>query len=251
MINFKNILKIIVVAACMFWSLNASAQDDVKGSEGQLKLDFDLKAGNQTIKPGQTYINPFGEAYTVQKCRFYISQVQLVDSLDMTIQFFPDNYYIIAAVDTTSGIITLPLSLTHVSSVSFMVGIDSSANVSGVQTGALDPGNGMFWTWNTGYIMLKLQGTSPAAQVPGNAFTLDVGGYKTGENAGRKVVLRTGTPHRQTVHGVNINVDINKLFNGVHNIKLADHPVCHQPGELAMQLADNYATMFSVQQVIR
>lgn len=250
MTTLKHIHKKIIAVACLLWSLNTFAQDDgVKGTEGQLKLVFELKAGNETIKPGNTYTNPFGEQYTIQKCRFYISQIQLVDSLDMSIQFFPDNYYIIAAVDTTSSVITLPLSLSHISSVSFVVGIDSSANVSGVQTGALDPGNGMFWTWNTGYIMLKLMGTSPAAQVPGNAFTLDIGGYKTGENAARKIVLRTGTPHRQKVHSITISADINKLFQGAHNIKLAEHPMCHQPGELAMQLADNYAAMFSILQV--
>ncbi|WP_316930094.1 MbnP family protein, partial [Hymenobacter sp. IS2118] len=32
-------------------------------------------------------------------------------------------------------------------SVSFTVGVDSARNVAGAQTGALDPNNGMFWTW--------------------------------------------------------------------------------------------------------
>ena len=46
-------------------------------------------------------------------------------------------------------------------SLSFLLGVDSMHNVSGAQTGALDPANDMFWTWNSGYVMAKMEGASP------------------------------------------------------------------------------------------
>ncbi len=215
----------------------------------QLNLTFNIKAGDATVVPGNTYTNPFGETYTVQKFRFYIAQILLEDSTNTSEQFFPDDYFLVDAGDTGSRTITVPISIKHLTAVSFLVGVDSVANVSGTQTGALDPANGMFWTWNTGYIMLKLDGTSPAAKVPGNAFSLHVGGYKTGENATRKIGYLIRHSQKQAVHNIVFNVDINKLFNGAYPIKIAEHPLCHQPGALAMQLADNYATMFSLGQV--
>jgi hypothetical protein len=43
-----------------------------------------------------------------------------------------------------------------------------------------------------------------------------------------------------------ITADILKWFDGKSPVHLASSPVCHQPGALAMRIADNYSTMFSV-----
>ncbi len=246
----KQVLQKVFTAVCLFFSLTTFSQLKQNTDKGsQISLVFNLKVGDAKVIPGYTYTNPFGESYTLQKFRFYITQIQLLDSNDMSTQFFPDDYYLVAESDSTTQTITVPLALKHITSISFLVGVDSIAAVSGTQTGALDPVNGMFWTWNTGYIMMKLQGTSPAAQVPGNAFSLDVGGFKEGENAMRKMEFLTNAPKRQLIHNITLDVDVNKLFNGAYPIKLAEHPLCHEPGQLAMQLADNYATMFSLQKV--
>ena len=45
---------------------------------------------------------------------------------------------------------------------------------------------------------------------------------------------------------ITIEADINKWFQSTHTIKISQHPICHSPGELAMQFADNYANMFSI-----
>lgn len=233
----------------MLAAFSGFSQTKSTGPKPQLTLLFNLKAGDNKLLPGGTYTNSFGESYTVQKFKYYITQVQLLDSTDMSVQFFPDNYFLIDAGDTGTQRITIPLSIKHLTSISFVIGVDSSANVSGAQEGTLDPGNGMFWTWNTGYIYMKLLATSPAAKVPANAFAFDIGGFKPGENASRRVGFYIRHKLSQDVHRIVFDVDVNKLFNGAHDIKIAEHPLCHEPGNLAMQLADNYATMFSVGQV--
>jgi hypothetical protein len=53
-----------------------------------------------------------------------------------------------------------------ITGIRFLLGVDSARNVSGIQTGALDPARGMFWTWNSGYVMAKIEGSSPSAHVP-------------------------------------------------------------------------------------
>ena len=46
----------------------------------------------------------------------------------------------------------------------FLLGVDSLHNVSGAQTDDLDPAKDMFWTWNSGYVMAKMEGNSPAVK---------------------------------------------------------------------------------------
>ncbi|HEY1201915.1 MAG TPA: MbnP family protein, partial [Niastella sp.] len=124
-----------------------------------------------------------------------------------------------------------------------IIGVDSALNVNGVQAGSLDPLNGMFWTWNSGYIFAKLEGKSDSSKAPAHSMQYDVGGFRTNKNAIRKVQLTLPSASTNYV----IDVDLLKWFSGKHTIKVAQSPLCHQPGALAMQLADNYANMFTVE----
>ena len=65
-----------------------------------------------------------------------------------------------------------------VTSVSFTIGVDSLSNESGPREGDLDPRNGMYWTWATGYIFLKLEGTLEAQGRARRVYEIHVGGYK-------------------------------------------------------------------------
>jgi len=56
----------------------------------------------------------------------------------------------------------------------FLVGVDSIANSSGAQEGALNPSNGMFWSWATGYIFIRMQGRFNNNQ----PMTIDMGGIQ-------------------------------------------------------------------------
>ena len=115
-----------------------------------------------------------------------------------------------------------------------------------MQTGALDPVNGMFWTWNSGYVFAKLEGVSSVAKVPGNLFSQHIGGFKTGENAARQVKLTVDSWKLTGENVITIEADLNKWFQSANTIKISEHPICHSPGKLAMQFADNFATMFSI-----
>ena len=61
-----------------------------------------------------------------------------------------------------------------VRSVEFDLGVDSATNVAGVQGDALDPTNGMYWTWQSGYINFKIEGTGPHRP---KGFEYHIGGY--------------------------------------------------------------------------
>lgn len=75
-------------------------------------------------------------------------------------------------------------------SITFLIGVDSLHNVSGAQTGALDPVNDMFWTWNSGYVMAKLEGNSSSSPQMNQKFEYHIGGYSGKHNVVKKLSFR-------------------------------------------------------------
>ena len=203
------------------------------------------------LLPNTSYSNISGETYTVTKLQYYISNIQLHNAANELVSTVPTTHYLINAYDTTTTQLTFAANNKQFSSITFTIGVDSVYNVSGAQTGALDPLNGMFWTWNNGYIMAKLEGTSPNSQQPNHTYTYHIGGFKTYENTVRKVKL-TITPqkikkHKPTI--ILINVQLSKWFDGVHQLKINDNSNTMSTGPKAVQFANNYATMFALNKI--
>ncbi len=205
------------------------------------------KAGDSLLQKGATCQNAFGETFTVRNFNYYLSHIQLAGKERHWIPV-SDSSYLVTLDDAESHRINLTVqgALPAIKHIRFLVGVDSSKNVAGVQTGTLDPARGMFWTWNTGYVMAKLEGRSAASSAPAHYFTYHIGGYKKGEAAARWVELTADTALAGDVY---IAADVLKWFKGKNDIRIAQYPVCHEPGTLAMLLADNYASMFSIIQV--
>jgi len=209
-----------------------------------IQLQFHHKVGNKNLQLfTETYLNAFNEPFTVNRFKYYISSITLTDDKDK--QFIlKDKYFLIDEADSDSKKISITTSLKIIATIEFTIGVDSVHNVSGVQAGALDPMHGMFWTWKSGYVFAKLEGQSDSSHSQGNYFGYHVGGFRFNENALRKIKLVIANGQRSML---NINVDILKWFNAVHPIKIYQTAFCHQPGTIALQLADNYSNMFSIQ----
>ena len=117
------------------------------------------------------------DSLTLEIFRFYISQVSLWK--DSTAVWKADNSYHLLDTEVDSSMslhFQIPKDLAY-DRIAFNLGIDSLTNVAGVMGGDLDPTKGMYWTWNTGYINLKLEGTHPACPTRKNRFTFHLGGY--------------------------------------------------------------------------
>jgi hypothetical protein len=216
----------------------------------ELKLVFENQVKGVALNIGDGYTNDFGEPYTVTAFKYYISNIELTD-INGQIEKINNSYFLIDQADKTSLLCAFPTKQQRYKAVSFLIGVDSTRNVSGVQTGALDPAKSMFWTWNSGYIMAKLEATSRIAATAGNRITYHIGGFKTGENTARRVTLNFGTLGNLNIStngtaAVFITTELNKWFSGRHNLKIADQFEVMSPGTLAMKYADNYEQMFTV-----
>lgn len=218
---------------------------DATAQPTDLIIKFKHKVGNQSLTLfDSTYMNSFSEPFVVNKLKYYVSNITLIGS-DNNASIFRKYSYLIDEADSSSKEIPFYSGKEKIKAIEFTIGVDSTKNFSGVQTGTLDPINGMFWTWNSGYVFAKLEGTSDSSHAPMQSFGFHVGGYKGNENAARKIRL-TINSSLESIKEIIIEVDILKWFNGVHGTSISQTPISHQPGKLAMKLADNVATMFSI-----
>jgi hypothetical protein len=207
-------------------------------------IHFSLHFNREIFQLEKDYTTTAGELIQVYKMKFYISGLKGVTAKGDTILLSKEHFLIDAADSNTQKI---SLQIPSIQSLIFTIGVDSLRNTNGIQSGTLDPAKGMFWTWNSGYIMAKMEGISSAANTAGNRFTHDIGGFKQPFNSTRMVQLplKQNKINNSTVY---IEVNLSNWFNGKHKILLKEQAICHTPGLLAMQLADNFATSFSIKE---
>lgn len=219
-------------------------------------IHFRHKVGGRELKLfDETYTNGFGEPITITRFKYYVSHLR-VTGQDRKEIVVSDRSYLIDEADSSSKTLALLCPVAVIRSISFELGVDSLLNTTGVGTGDLDPLKGMFWTWNSGYIFAKLEGRSDSSHAPAHYFNWDIGGYRSPANASRTITLTI--PVQRHIPEIDhksgpatdpvlfIDADLLKWFDGRRPLKISQHPLCHQPGELAMQIADNYSVMFSI-----
>lgn len=243
----KTGLSILFILGCVFIAFGFTPKTENMPPQKKLALVFHNHIGSKELVLGEPVKNILGETIAVQKFRYYVSNFSVTDKNGKIIPL-PVQYFLVDEADALSKTITLTIPDVTVTGIRFLLGVDSIRNVSGVQTGALDPLHGMFWTWNSGYIMAKLEGVSELANTAGHSFTFHVGGFRTGMNTTRMIDLNL-SPASENLREIHINADINQWFKSRTELKIAENPVCHSPGALAMRIADNFSSMFSINSV--
>lgn len=249
---FAVFLLVTIVSSCSKENPNATAvpfcEIPVMGS---IKIDFTNMVGADTLELlTQNYLNANGDTFNVSTLNYYISNIQLTSTDDVVYSDY-ESYHLIKASDPSSLNFTLngflPISY---KAITFTIGVDSLRNVSGAQTGALDPVHNMFWSWSSGYIFTKLEGTSP--QSPTGNIAFHIAGFSGGYNALRTVTLNFPTNAnvtQTTTPTVRIKTDIAEWFMNPSITKFGIRYSVTMSGPQASAMATNYMDMFSVVQV--
>jgi len=217
-----------------------------------VRILFHHMVGDQQLEFETKYRNTLGEQFTVRKFRYYISNIEFSDTVSGKFYRAKDQYFLVNEAEPGSKIIALELPAGVYNKVSFLVGVDSLKNVSGAQSGALDPLNDMFWTWKSGYVMAKLEGQSPASTLPHRVFEYHIGGFGGVHNVLGRVALTlpvTVNIPAQKMEDVQIAADVGKWFSGTYQLSIARYPACTSVGVLAKQFSENYLRMFAIQSV--
>lgn len=200
-----------------------------------------------------TYTNPFAETYTISKFKYYLSNMGVTSSAGDCKE---TNSYHLADVSKPESLsFTFKATPANYQSLFFMLGVDSTRNVSGAQTGALDPTNDMFWTWSTGYIMYKFEGNSPVSSQVNNKVEYHIGGFAGPDKVLKNLVYtfpngKVLSIRSNKISEIKIEADLDKLWQTPNDIKIAVTSACMTPGPLSKKFADNYSKMFTITDVI-
>jgi hypothetical protein len=196
------------------------------------------------------YMNLNGDSFSVDDLKYYISNISFTDNLGNT-WYENESYHLIDATDPAEMIIYIDsMPAGTYTSMSFMIGVDSARNVSGTQTGALDPSNGMFWTWSSGYIMAKIEGHSPSSTASFNLLIFHVAGF-SGQYAGQRWVTpafgaSSAVVTAATVPMIHMKCDVNEWFQSPNVIDFSSMNVENVAGPSTAAIADNYMDMFTL-----
>jgi hypothetical protein len=261
-----NLIAIFFVAIFVIGTASCNKNDEFAGT-GTLKISLSHRADSEVFQLNKMYKNANGDSLTFSMFKYYLSNFSLTKS-DGSVYTIPkDSCYFLVDV---SNVGSTTLSLKNIpaadyQTVSFTIGIDSSKSVASAseRIGVLDPasgGQGMYWVWNSGYIFVKAEGTSPQAPLVAStglrSFKYHIGlfgGYSSATlNNIKKLSLSKSNEVakvRQTITpSVHTYVDIMEMFKTPNTIKIAQNPIV-MVTPFSAEVAANYIDMFRIDHI--
>lgn len=265
--NFKSLL-LAAITSLLLISFSACKKENTNGltGTGPVTFHFDNRYGPDDLVLGNTYTTANGEQLTPTTFNYFVSNFILVkgDGSEFVVPK-DDCYHLVReGVDSTYELEIENVPAGEYTGLKFTIGVDSAKSTAPVseRTGDLDiagAASDMYWTWNSGYIFYKLEGTSPQApydSMMGAALMFyhmgGYGGYSSSTvNNLRKVSLTAtegalvGVGHHPEFH---IFADVDAVFANPAVIKIADHPG-DMSTPFSTTISANYADMFSINHV--
>ncbi|MGQ3013440.1 MAG: MbnP family protein [Flavobacteriales bacterium] len=170
--------------------------------------------------------------------KFYVSHIQLAFE-DGSTEDVQERFRLVDLEKPSSCEIThLSKKSAKIRSLRFGLGVDSLTSSSGAMGGDLDPVHGMYWTWQSGYIHVKLEGTTKYAACRNGHFRFHLGGYRYPFNSWCERVLPASDADTLTVQ-----LDIAPFIKGadlVHSCEVMS------PGARAMDLVQLLLPQFTL-----
>jgi len=199
-------------------------------------IQFISSFGKAKLSKDSFYSFNQNDSIQITALKFYVSNIEL---LNKTKTVWKDSiqYHLMDAFDEKSLQVRLPSNISF-TKLKFNLGIDSATNVSGAMGGDLDPTKGMYWTWQSGYINLKLEGTSTICKTRHNEFQFHLGGYQTPYNN-----LQTVFIEGISLPVIEVNLDIKKLIS---QINIAGQHHIMSPGQEANDFSEKIINSLSI-----
>lgn len=245
----KNLyIALLCLATSTFTSCEKNKNEEDNPLEnGKITFKMDHKWGNDfstSVVLNKYFVHPgTQDSIKFDQFKYYISNIQLQQTNNTWVKA-PESYHLVNLVNTPQvsfNVENIPSG--EYKAVKFILGVDSTRNVSGAQTGALAVENGMFWSWNTGYIFLRAEGFSPSIpEENSNRFVYHFGGFSGVNNAIQQKtfefeqILSINPQAKPSLH---LKINVARIWHG--GIKLADRNKVHMPGENAKNMMANFA----------
>lgn len=207
-------------------------------SQANYSIQFRPSFGSSILSSDSIYIINSTDSIQITALRFYISSIELLDK-NKTIWKDPIQFHLMDAFIEKTLTVDIPSTISY-TKLKFNLGVDSTTNVSGALGGDLDPTKGMYWTWQSGYINFKLEGTSTVCKTRHNEFQFHLGGYQSPYNN-----LQTLFTDAGSMQNIEVGIDIKKIIN---QINLAEQHHIMSPGKDAMDFSQKIINSLSIKQ---
>jgi hypothetical protein len=140
-------------------------------ARAQTTIEFIPTFQHKTV----TFNQVFSDSIQLHAFSFYVGQIELLHK-DKVVKRY-DTYHLLTLNDSSKTTITLnQCNKQAVNAIRMLIGVDSATVENGVLAGDLDPMNGHFWTWQSGYIHLKMEGEIIRNQSEKKSFAYHIGG---------------------------------------------------------------------------
>jgi hypothetical protein len=259
--------KLLLYIVFLVASISVVSCSDDETPTGTLMVEFDNAVGSTNLQlntANTPYTNANSEAYNINWLTYYVSNIKLKRA-DGT--YYKDKvksdgsagYYLINEADAESQEVILKnIPMGEYTEITFTIGVDATQVDQGAQTGALDPANNLFWSWNSGYIFMALQGQSPASTETDKAFFFHVGGYKEDAASNQVNNIKTVTlsfngdtapvraKHEPAVH---IMFDVSKFLDGDGEVVTFSANAARHTPKACENLSGNIVGAFVVEHV--
>ena len=149
------------------------------------QLRFALTYAGEALEVGRAYKLENGDEVVFESLRFYLSDIQVERAGDQPLAVggkdIEDPKSLEVALD--------PAAANGLDVLSFSLGIDPATQQAGAMGGDLDPANGMYWAWQSGYIHFKLEGSTAACPARNHKFQFHLGGFMAPNNSVQTIRL--------------------------------------------------------------
>lgn len=216
----------------------------IRAQEATLKIHINHFANGKRIQlSDSTYYSALGEAYQIKRLKYYISRQGFANDLK-------DTAFLIDAFSNTGFEIKVKPG-TFIEFI-FTLGIDSIMQSTGAQTGALDVMNGMFWTWNSGYINFKLEGYADSSSADLNRIEHHIGGYRQPFATDKKIIINFKKPFKikpNKKYELALNFNLDEYFNKAKKSLIKNNPLIMSSGLPAFEIAETFPYLFSFEKI--
>ncbi len=233
-------------------------------SMAKLTLEFNNVVGNSPLKlKEESYNNAAGERFNITTFNYFISNIKLHQKGGREYIIPQDeSYFLVKENDSSSKKIYLKIPNGKYDALTFTIGVDSLRNTMDIsrRTGALDISGGMlegmYWTWNSGYIFMKLEGDCEQAELDRTGqrkFRYHIGGFggynKPSLNNIRTITINLSgkgviKAKKDKESKVLLQADALRIFNGKTKVSIAKNSAV-MFGDFSKLISENYMEMFS------
>lgn len=247
--NIKRQLKVFIKTFFIFLVIT-SFHKAGPAALAELNIRFRAYVHGVPLELNKKYKNPFGESFEISRLRFYVSRIAPVYA-DSNIKSHERSvYHLVDFSDSASTRLTLPVEPGSCFGIRFLLGVDSLDQIRGVQSGALDPSRGMYWTWNSGYQSLKIEGYSSESNQPSHIIAYHIGGYRQPFSTVWKIRINTTDDEEfgitdENKIAVELPIELDYFFDGQTPLHIRQISSCTTAGELAWKISENFIGSFN------